>query len=171
MFVAGIGLTSNVRTRLEAVNVTEDGLAERISSYLLHSRADKTNDKYRASFKKFQQFCAQKNYHSVPADPIHVTIFISTLLDQNCSFSVISAVFYAIKWVHNINNFVDPTENGFVKSMLEAAKRLRSQPVKRKDVTSDMLVALCNQYANNTNLTDIRDLAMILTCYTGFFEI
>ena len=114
MFVAGIGLTSNVRTRLEAVNVTEDGLAERISSYLLHSRADKTNDKYRASFKKFQQFCAQKSYQSVPADPIHVTIFISTLLDQNCSFSVISAVFYAIKWVHNINNFVDPTENGFV---------------------------------------------------------
>ena len=70
MFVAGIGLTSNVRTRLEAVNVTEDGLAERISSYLLHSRADKTNDKYRASFKKFQQFCAQKNYQSVPVDPI-----------------------------------------------------------------------------------------------------
>ena len=171
MFVAGIGLTSNVRTILEAVNVTEDGLAERISSYLLHSRADKTNDKYRASFKKFQQFCAQKNYQSVPADPIHVTIFISTLLDQNYSFSVISAVFYAIKWVHNINNFVDPTENGFVKSMLEAAKRLRSQPVKRKDVvTSDMLVALCNQYANNTNLTDIRDLAMILACYTGFLR-
>ena len=171
MFVAGIGLTSNVRTRLEAVNVTKDGLAERISSCLLHSRAEKTNDKYRASFKKFQQFCAQKSYKSVPADPIHVTIFVSNLLDQNCSFSVISAVFYAIKWVHNINNFVDPTENGFVKSMREAAKRLRSQPVKRKDVvTSDMLVALCDQHANNTNLTDIRDLAMILTCYTGFLR-
>ena len=85
----------------------------------------------------------KKNYQSVPADPIHVTIFISNLVDQNCSFSVISAVFYAIKWVHNINNFVVPTENGFVESMLEAAKHLRSQPVKRKDVlTSDMLVAL-----------------------------
>ena len=80
-------------------------------------------------------------------------------------------MFYAIKWVHNINNFVDPTENGFVKSMLEAAKRLRSQPVKRKDVvTSDMLVALCNQYANNTNLTDIRDLAMILTSCTKTYS-
>ena len=106
---------------------------------------------------------------SVPADPIHVAIFISNLLDQNCSFSVISTVFYGIKSVHNLSNFVDSTENGFVKSMLEAAKRFRSQPVKRKDVvTSDMLVALCDQYANNTNLTDIRDLAMILTCYTGF---
>ena len=107
-------------------------MAERISSYLLHSRADKTNHKYRASFKEFQQCCAQKNYQSVPADPIHVTIFISNLLDQNCSFSVISAVFYAIKWFHNINYFVDSTENGFVKSMLVAVKRLRSQTVTEK---------------------------------------
>ena len=62
------------------------------------------------------------------------------------------------KWVHNIDHFVDSLENGFVKSMLEVAKRLRSQPVKQKDVvTSDMLVALCDQYTNNTNLTDIRD--------------
>ena len=60
------------------------------------------------------------------------TIFISNLLDQNCSFSVISALFYAIKWVHNINNFVDATENGFVKSMLVAVKRLRSQTVMEK---------------------------------------
>ena len=82
----------------------------------------------------------------------HLTIFISNLLDQNCSFCVIFAVFYAIKWDYNIYNFVDPLENGFVKSMLEAAKRLRSQPVKQKDVvTSDMLVVLCDQYTNNTN--------------------
>ena len=166
MFVAGIGLTSN-RSR------ERYGRRFGRAYFILPTsfKADKTNDKYRASFKKFQQFCAQRNFQSVPADPIHVTIFISNLLDQNCLFSVISAVLYAIKWVHNINNFVDPTENGFVKSMLDAAKRLRSQPVKRKDVvTSDRLVALCDQYANNTNFTDIRDLAMILTCYTGFLS-
>ena len=151
--------------------MSEDGLAERISSYLVSSRADKTNEKYRASFRKFQQFCAQKGYRSLPADPIHVTIFISNLLDQNCSFSVISSVYYAIKWVHGINDFVDPTENGFVKNMLEAAKRLKSQPVKRNDViTSDMLVALCDQYTGNFALTDIRDLTMILMCYTGFLR-
>ena len=76
-----------------------------------------------------------------------------------------------MKWAHHVNNFVDPTENGFVKSMLETAKRLKSQPVKRKDVVnSDMLVALCDQHTYSTSLTDIRDLAMILTCYTGFLR-
>ena len=92
----------NVRDTLVSVNVSEDGLAERISSYLLYSRADETSEKYKAAFKKFQQFCAQKGYQSLPAEPIYVTIFISSLLDQNCSFSMISSVYYAIKWVHGI---------------------------------------------------------------------
>ena len=62
IFVAGICLTANVRDRLEFATVREDGLAERISSYLLCSKADKTNDKYRTAFKKFQQFCVEKSY-------------------------------------------------------------------------------------------------------------
>ena len=171
VIVAGIGLRSNVRDRLAAVGVSEDGLAERISSYLLFSRADKTNEKYKSAFKKFQQFCGQKGYRHLPADPIHVTIYLSNLLDQNCSFSVISSVYYAIKWVHSINDFVDPTDNGFVTNLLEAAKRLKSKPVKRKDViSSEMLITLCDQYTDSPSLADLRDLAMILTCYTGFLR-
>lgn len=171
IFLAGIGLTANVRDQLQSVNVNEDGLAERISSYLLCSRADRTNDKYKSAFKRFQQFCADKSYQPLPADPIHVTIFMSYLLDQKYSFSVISSIFYAIKWVHNVNNYIDPTENGFVKGMLDAAKRLRSQPVKRKDViNSEMLVELCDQYIGSSDVVDIRDLAMILTGYTGFLR-
>ena len=163
---------ASVRDQLQSVNVNEDSLAERISFYLLCSGADKTNDKYKSAFKKFQQFCADKSYQLLPADAMHVTIFMSYLLNQKHSFSVISSMFYAIKWVHNVNNYVDPTENIFIKGMLDAAKRLRSQPVKRKDVVnSEMLVLLCNQYIGSLDLVDIRDLAMILTSYTGFLRI
>ena len=43
--------------------------------------------------------------------------------------------------------------------------------MKRKDVvTSDMLVSLCDKYTDSYILTDIRDLAMILMCYTGFLR-
>ena len=51
-----------------------------------------------------------------------------------------AATFYAIKWVHSINNYQDPTENGFVKCLLDAAKRLRSNPGKRKDVINSELL-------------------------------
>ena len=46
------------------------------------------------------------------------------------------------------NSFVDPTENGFVKGLLDSAKRMRSQPIKRKDVVNtEMLISLCDQYS------------------------
>ena len=91
--------------------------------------------------------------------------FLSNLLGQNCSFSVISSVYYAIKWVNNINDFVDPTENGFVTNLLEAAKRLKSKPVKRKDETSSkMLIAVFDQYTDSPSLADLTcsyDLVML----------
>ena len=164
-------MTRNIKQRLSEVNVTQDGLAERISSYLISSRADKTTEKYKASFNKFKSFCADRGYQSLPANPIHVTIYFSHLLDQNVSYGIISAAFYAIKWVHNINSYVDPTDNGFVKGLLESAKRLRSQPVKRKDVVdSEVLIQLCDQYIINANLMDVRDLSMILLGYSGFLR-
>ena len=151
--------------------MTQEGLANRISTYLLCSKADKTTEKYNASFKRFKTFCADRGYGSLPANPIHVTIYFSHLLDQNVSYGVISSAFYAIKWVHNINSFIDPTENGFVKGLLDSAKRLRSQPIKRKDVVNtEMLITLCDEYINNTNLSDVRDLAMILIGYAGLLR-
>ena len=50
-FVTGIGLTSNLEQRLAEANVTQEGLAEHISNYLLPSKADKTTEKYNSCFK------------------------------------------------------------------------------------------------------------------------
>ena len=99
--------------------MSQKGLAERISSYLVGSRAYKTTIKYNSTLN-----CCERGYIYLPANPIHVTVYLSDLLDQRVSYGVIAAAFYAIKWVHNINNYHDPTENGFVKSLLDAAKKV-----------------------------------------------
>ena len=112
----------NIEQRLVEATVSQKGLAERISSYLVGSRADKTTIKYKSTLNRFQRFCCERGYIYLPANPIHVTVYLSDLLDQRVSYGVIAAAFYAIKWVHNINNYHDPTENGFVKSLLDAAK-------------------------------------------------
>ena len=92
MLYAGIGLTLSVKNILESVNITDDGLVERISSYLLRSRADKTNDQYRAYYNKFQQFCAVIN-----SEPYRCIYFRFKFIEQNCSCSVLFAVFYVVK--------------------------------------------------------------------------
>ena len=63
-------------------------------------------------------------------------MYTTELLDRPVSVNVISTAFYSIKWIHNINGLQGPTDNMFVKNLLDACKRLRSIPVKRKDVSN-----------------------------------
>lgn len=87
------------------------------------------------------------------------------------SFHVISAAFYGIKWVHVINNLPDPTSNSWVKSLLEAGKRISSKPVKKKDIiNTEMLRRLCDIYSNTDDILDIRDLTMIVLGFAGFLR-
>ena len=107
-------------------------LAGRMAGYVLSSKAENTNKKYFAYFNRSKLFCNSKGYPFKPADPIHVAIYLTYLLDNKASFNVNSAAFYSIKWVHEINDLSDPTSNSWVRSLLEAGKRLNSQPIQKK---------------------------------------
>lgn len=171
--LTGIGLKETLDRRMAAAGVNDDGhvLADKMARYIFHSRADSTNRKYHYSFKQFKNYCESKGFSAKPANSIHVAMYITELLDKQVSASVISAAFYAIKWMHNINDFQDPTESAFVKNLLDASKRLRSVPVKKKDiVNTEMLQNLCDLFKSSTDLVDIRDLTMILIGYAGFLR-
>jgi len=93
----------------------------------------------------FKRFCDDKGFPASPAHPIHVGMYLSILIDEGKSSNVVSSAFYAIKWLHNINDLVDPTESAIVKNILESVKRLNSRPVLKKDVISrEMLIQLCD---------------------------
>ena len=117
-------------------------------------------------------YCDKNSYETMPAQPIHIALYLTELLDKGATYSVISSSVYSIKWTHSINGHIDPTENGFVTNLLESAKRTRSMNVTKKDVvTSDMLVELCSSDAeNNSDILHVRDLAMILIAYSGFLR-
>ena len=107
----------------------------------------------------------------MPASPIHVALFLTEMIDKNASYSVISATAYSIKWVHSLHNQIDPTNNSYVTNLLEAAKRLCSKPVNKKEpVTSESLIELCKKYVDCTDLLVLRDLAMILLSFSGFLR-
>ena len=90
---------------------------------------------------------------------------------MQCSPSVVNSAVYSIKWAHEINGFIDPTNNTFVKSLLESAKRLNGKPVNKKDpVNKEMLVELFDMYKNNDDLLVIRDLTMIILSFSGFLR-
>ena len=157
---------------MEAADIQQGHVAaQKMTKYILNSKADTTNRKYYYGFKQFESYCKQNDYSAKPVNPIHVAMYITELLDRQVSFNVIRTAFYSIKWIHNVNGLQDPTDNMFVKNLLDAGKRLRPIPVKKKDViNTEMLKQLCEIYKCSCDLADIRDLAMIVIGYTGFLR-
>ena len=142
-----------------------------MATHIVSARADGTVEKYSYQVKLFKRFCEDKGFLSSPAHPVHVGMYLSILIDEGKSSNVVSSAFYAIKWLHNINDLVDPTESSIVKNILESAKRLNSRPVLKKDVISrEMLIKLCDMYSDSTDIIVLRDLCMILLCYTALLR-
>lgn len=76
---------------------------------------------------------------------------------------------YSIKWAHDINGFADPTNNAFVRYLLESAKRLQGRKTVKKDIVSSvMIIELCDNFIDST--VTIRDLCMITLSFAGFLR-
>ena len=107
----------------------------------------------------------------MPAQPIHIALYFPHLLDQGSTFHPIDNAKYGIKWAHEINGLTDPTENSFVSSIQEAAKRTAYKTVTKKEpVTTDMLIQLCEKYSDSEDLLIVRDLTMTLLGFAGFLR-
>ncbi|MEW8546456.1 MAG: tyrosine-type recombinase/integrase [Candidatus Thiodiazotropha sp.] len=175
LYYAGIGLRETIHEQIkdgDVQSLTEKQyLVDRMAKYVISSKAENTNRKYYQHFKRFKSFCATRGYCVKPASSIHVSIYLTHLLDSGVSYNVLSASLYSIKWVHSISGLTDPTTNSLVRSLMEAGKRLRSAPVKKKDtINSDMLKQLCDMYRDSDDILHVRDITMIVLAYAGFLR-
>ena len=106
-------------------NLILKDLASKMSSYLVQSRSDNTVTSYFGGFKMWKSFIRNLGFDPLPAQPIHVALYITNLLDTGSSSHVINHAIYSIKWVHDLNNLSDPTDNAYVKSLQETYKAYR----------------------------------------------
>ncbi|KAJ8307387.1 hypothetical protein KUTeg_015471 [Tegillarca granosa] len=100
---------------------------------LLASKSDHTNESYFYAFKRWELFISKHGFCSLPAQPIHVALYLTHLLDQGSTANVINNVVYGIKWAHELNGLSDPTKNSYVPSLVEASKRITGTKRSRKD--------------------------------------
>ena len=138
---------------------------------LLLSKSDSTVKKYNYSFQAWKKYCEVNNYSSLPGAPIIVALYLSGLKTSSGSYHSVNSAFYGIKWAHQMNGLVDPTDNSFVKNILESAKRTAKIPCRKKDpVTSDMIIDLCDKFVDSQDLCTVRNLCMITIAYSGFLR-
>nr|XP_022336293.1 uncharacterized protein LOC111132768 [Crassostrea virginica] len=147
-------------------------LSDHMCRYLLSSKSDSTNKAYRLGFQRWKTFINGHEQTEIPAQPVHVALYITHLLDSGASYSTVNNAIYSIKWMHEISGYSDPTENSFVKSLQESSKRLTGRPVRRKDpIDRQMLQNLCGLYTDSKDVLTLRNLSMILIGFCWFFEI
>lgn len=148
-----------------------DNLSQKMAKFLVESKSGNTAKSYMYSFKRWEQFIKTHEQSALPAQPIHVSLYITHLLDKGASFNTVNSAIYSIKWAHELNNFNDPTNNAYVKTLQESAKRIARPKVSKKDpVDIEDLRNLCDMFKDSSDLIDIRDITMILLSFAGFLR-
>ena len=107
-------------------------LARQLPQYLIFSRADNTVKGYMTAYRKWEKWSLTFALKTLPANPTSVALFILSQIEMDVKYSSIKGFFYGIKYIHKVNNFVDPTRHGLVASMFETAHRLCRNAVRKK---------------------------------------
>ena len=78
---------------------------------------------YDRAFRRWKEFALSKHELSyLPANPMHVAVYLQYVLESTRSSSSVDTVFYSIKWAHKSAGLVSPTDNPLVNRGREAAK-------------------------------------------------
>ena len=111
--------------RKDFVDPCLKGLASRLQKSVLSARAPATTNTYHRAFKRWKDFAVsnlKSNY--LPANPIHVAVYLQHVLESTKSCSSVDSAFYAIKWAHEIADMASPTDRQVVSRVRVAAKRI-----------------------------------------------
>jgi len=171
----GIRLSDQIKDDVQKAGVAEvpeiNVLIEHMSSYIINSRSDNTAKSYYYSFNRWSTFAKKHSFDVLPAQPVHIALFITHFLDSGATHNTINSIIYSIKWIHGMCNKNDPTNNSYIVSLQESAKRaVRPLKQKKDPVSIEMLLELCNMHLGNNDLLVVRDLTMILLSFAGFYS-
>jgi hypothetical protein len=104
-FVPELNVEETIREQLVSSGLDLDRpdnaeLASKMSEFLMKSRSINTSKKYFSSFKRWCNFISSRGKQSIPANSLHIALYITHLLNSGCSYHVIASAIYSIKWAH-----------------------------------------------------------------------
>ena len=134
----------------------------------------KHDQKIPAIFQNLERVghCISHQVCFLPAQPMHVALFLLSKIQAGHTFPTIDASFYAIKFFHKSVLNVDPCSHFFVTNMFEAAKRVTAHRIKKKKALSldDLNKIFVKLNQNKTNLADQCLLTIMLITFCGFMR-
>jgi hypothetical protein len=118
----GIRLSDQIKDDVQKAGVAEvpeiNVSIEHMSSYIINSRSGNTAKSYYYSFIRWSTFAKKHSFDDLPAQPVHIALFITHLLDSGATHNTINSIIYSIKWVHGMCNKNDPTNSRHIYSVI-----------------------------------------------------
>lgn len=175
IILTGIKLTRTVEEACKDSGIKNDSyiykLYPKMCELLINSRSDNTVNSYFNSFKRWERFIISQGHNALPAQPVHVALYLTHILNNGSTFHPVINAIYGIKWAHEINGLRDPTTNTFVTSILESSKRVAPKKRDKKEpVSTENIISICEMFKNSIDLLVIRDLCMMLLSFAGFLR-
>ena len=137
------------------------------------SKAASTNRKYAAAFTCWERWATvQMTDVALPANPLHVGLYLTHLAGLAISPSVLQAAYYGVKWAHKLCSLPDPTCQSLPTIVMDSARRVLGKPaVAKKPTTVDMLKDWCNKFSSESaTLRDFRFIAMFRVAFASFLR-
>ena len=93
-------------------------LLQDLPPVLVHSREEYTVKNYQASFQCWENWVTYHKLATLLADPVSFALFILFRIQQGASYATCKAVFYGVKYMHNLHMVPDPTTQQLPMNML-----------------------------------------------------
>ena len=148
------------------------GLANRMKSTALMSRASGIVNGYTRAFNRWKEFASRwGEVATFAAEPLPVALYLQHLLQSTSSCSSVDAAFYGLKWVHESAGLVSPTDSSLVAAAREASKRIlgTSRSNRKEPVPRDLLQSIVDR-ANRSNGLELRNICLYVLCFAGFLR-
>lgn len=165
--------------------VSEDPAVEKLRRLLPFSHARRTRATYDAEWKKFEAWCAERNYSALPAHQNTVAVYIAHLADtptvdkwKNVTDPFgrkprgIGVAVAAIAHMHASNDMLSPHSLSVVQQALQAVSNKRGmEPTKKTPLLQPHVAAMIDAQARGKNeLIVLRNKAIILVQWSGAFR-
>ena len=99
-------------------------------------REENTIKKYQQYFKNWKEWATTNQVCFLPAEPIHVALYLLSNIQAGYTFPTIDASCYAITFFRKSLFNVDPCSHFFVTDIFEAAKWVTAHKIKKKKALS-----------------------------------
>ena len=142
-----------------------------IPTLLLKSIAPNTVKRYAYGFRTWNNWRRKHPEIScLPVNHMHLATYIAATIQGNGPFGRVESVVLGLSWLHRALGLPNPAESPTVLLLKEAAKRILSRAVRKKEPLDPKDLKALAQRLRYGSLIDLRTITVAVLSYAGFLR-